>query len=274
VAGDWNGDGTTTIGVVDPTTETWYLKNSNTEGAPDYTPFQFGEPGWTPVVGDWNGDGKTTVGAVDPNGRWFLRNSNDAGAPDFAAFAFGAGAVPVAGTWAVPPASFLAARGQDLTNPVTTGVTDEHLADIVQGAIARLADAGADPGLLAQLSTVKVEFAHLGNGYLGIVDTPNNRILLDDNAAGYGWFVDATPDKDDAFATTQARTGNLLAGPDSAAFGRMDLLSAVVLELTQLAGLDQTISGLHNVTLETGVRSLATVLHAFSSLNVVPPQQQ
>jgi hypothetical protein len=29
VVGDWNGDGTTSIGVLDPTTMTWYLRNEN-----------------------------------------------------------------------------------------------------------------------------------------------------------------------------------------------------------------------------------------------------
>src|SRR5437016_6152597 len=52
VTGDWNGDGTTTIGVVDPTTMTWYLRNATGAGAPDIAPFTFGAPGWIPVTGD------------------------------------------------------------------------------------------------------------------------------------------------------------------------------------------------------------------------------
>ncbi|MCC6421037.1 MAG: hypothetical protein IT429_22600, partial [Gemmataceae bacterium] len=34
---------------------TWYLKNSNSPGAPDYGPFAYGAAGWRPVVGDWDG---------------------------------------------------------------------------------------------------------------------------------------------------------------------------------------------------------------------------
>jgi hypothetical protein len=49
--GDWDGDGTTTVDVVDPATMTWYLRNSNTPGAPDVTPFAYGMPAWTPVAG-------------------------------------------------------------------------------------------------------------------------------------------------------------------------------------------------------------------------------
>src|SRR5262249_27114185 len=43
-----------TPGVFDPTTGTWYLRETNTPGAPDIVPFAYGAPGWTPVVGDWN----------------------------------------------------------------------------------------------------------------------------------------------------------------------------------------------------------------------------
>jgi hypothetical protein len=50
-AGNASGNGTTTIGVVDPAPETWYLKHYNVQGAPDITPFTYGAPGWTPVTG-------------------------------------------------------------------------------------------------------------------------------------------------------------------------------------------------------------------------------
>ena len=34
VNGDWDGDGSRTVGVYDPSTGNWYLRNSNTAGAP------------------------------------------------------------------------------------------------------------------------------------------------------------------------------------------------------------------------------------------------
>jgi len=37
----------------------WSLRNSNTPGAPDITPFAYGGVGAIPVVGDWDGDGIT-----------------------------------------------------------------------------------------------------------------------------------------------------------------------------------------------------------------------
>src|SRR5262249_45465620 len=48
LVGDWNGDGTTTVGVFDPATATFYLKNTNQAGAPDYQ-FTYGGRGWIPV---------------------------------------------------------------------------------------------------------------------------------------------------------------------------------------------------------------------------------
>jgi protocatechuate 3,4-dioxygenase beta subunit len=104
VSGDWDGNGSETIGAVNPTGAgglVWYLKNSNTAGAPDITPFAYGGANWIPVVGDWTGDGKTTIGAVDPTTMtWYLKTSNGPGAPDIAPFRYGApGWIPVVGDW-------------------------------------------------------------------------------------------------------------------------------------------------------------------------------
>jgi uncharacterized delta-60 repeat protein len=104
VAGFWGGGGgpvTTMIGVVDPSTMTWYLKTSLSAGAPTFPPFQYGAPGDIPVVGDWDGNGTFTVGVFRPsNATWYLRNSNTAGAPDITPFAYGASTMkPVVGDW-------------------------------------------------------------------------------------------------------------------------------------------------------------------------------
>jgi len=80
VAGDWDGDGLASPGVVSPE-GVWYLKNTRAGGAPEIAPFAFGAPGWLPVVGDWNGDGITSIGVVDPaTATWYLKNSNGPGA--------------------------------------------------------------------------------------------------------------------------------------------------------------------------------------------------
>jgi hypothetical protein len=59
VVGDWNGQGKTTIGVVDTTGQfnifpVWYLRNENSPGGPDVTgglPFVYGANTWEPVGG-------------------------------------------------------------------------------------------------------------------------------------------------------------------------------------------------------------------------------
>jgi hypothetical protein len=97
VVGDWDGNGTT-VGVIDPATATWYLRNSNTAGTPDAGTFQYGLPGWTPVAGDWNGSDHSGVGMFDPTtATWYPRNEANAGLSDAAApFAYGGTIAPAA----------------------------------------------------------------------------------------------------------------------------------------------------------------------------------
>jgi glucose/arabinose dehydrogenase len=95
VVGDWDGDGTATIGIY--RNGVFYLRNSNTVGFADSV-FPFGLPGDQPVAGDWNNDGRDTIG-VYRNGTFFLRNTNSSGAPN-ASFALGVpGDVGIAGDW-------------------------------------------------------------------------------------------------------------------------------------------------------------------------------
>jgi hypothetical protein len=85
VSGDWDGNGTRTLGTYNPSSGVWKLRNSNSGGAPDIT-FQFGGGPWNrAIAGDWNGDGIDTIGVFDPsNGNWNLRDSNSAGGANHA----------------------------------------------------------------------------------------------------------------------------------------------------------------------------------------------
>jgi hypothetical protein len=51
VVGDWNADRVTTVGVFRPGTASWFLRNSNTPGEPDISPFAYGGMNWLPVLG-------------------------------------------------------------------------------------------------------------------------------------------------------------------------------------------------------------------------------
>jgi hypothetical protein len=97
VVGDWDGNGTVTIGIY--RNGTFYLRNSNTIGFANIA-FPFGLSGDQPIAGDWDGDGVDTIGVFRPStGLFLLRNSNDAGPAEMSFFLGNVGDVGVAGDW-------------------------------------------------------------------------------------------------------------------------------------------------------------------------------
>lgn len=103
--GDWNGDGTDTVGLYHAGTGTFYLKNTNEAGPADlafqYGPANFNNSGWKQLAGDWNGDGVDTVGLYRSQiSTFFLKNTNAAGEADLV-FQYGPGMgwMPLAGDW-------------------------------------------------------------------------------------------------------------------------------------------------------------------------------
>ena len=95
IVGDWDGNGTATIGIY--RNGSFYLRNSNTIGFADIV-FPFGMPGDQPIAGDWDADGVDTIG-VYRRGAFYLRNDNSSGDPG-ASFSLGLpGDVGIAGDW-------------------------------------------------------------------------------------------------------------------------------------------------------------------------------
>jgi hypothetical protein len=83
-----------TVGLVDPVTGQWHLRNST--GA--VTSFFFGNPGDYPFMGDWTCDGVDTPGLYrQSDGFVYLRNSNTQGIADITFFFGNPGDVPIAG---------------------------------------------------------------------------------------------------------------------------------------------------------------------------------
>ena len=94
----------------------------------------------------------------------------------------------------------------------------------------------------AALSGLNVQVRNLGGTTLGLA--AGNTIWLDDNAAGWGWFVDSTPGNSSEFL----RLGNQ--GEQQ----RMDLLTVVMHEIGHLLDQDHADEGVMAETLATGVR--------------------
>jgi hypothetical protein len=133
-----------------------------------------------------------------------------------------------------------------------------ELAGIVQAAIGRWAGAGLTAGQLAALDDLQFAVGDLGGAYLGLSAT--GVVLIDDDAAGHGWFVDGTPFEDAEFGQALSAT-QLQTDPSGAAAGQMDLLTVVMHEIGHALGLDDSYAAadrddLMFGTLVTGERRL------------------
>ncbi len=99
VAGDWNGEGTSTIAVF--RNGTWRF-DSNGDGKVNNSDesIKFGQAGDKPVVGDWNGDGVSDIG-VYRNGTWYLdsNGNHQLDSEDEVVQLGGADDSPAAGDW-------------------------------------------------------------------------------------------------------------------------------------------------------------------------------
>jgi hypothetical protein len=82
----------------------------------------------------------------------------------------------------------------------------------------------------------------------------DGRVLIDMSAAGHGWFVDVTPYSNNEYRKIG---GDLFAKKNSAAFGRMDLLTAISHELGHVLGYGHGSSELMGSILSAGVREFA-----------------
>ncbi|MGH8950539.1 MAG: L,D-transpeptidase family protein [Acidimicrobiia bacterium] len=88
--GDFDGDGTDTIGLHRPSTGNVFLTNTHQGGAAD-SQFVFGDPGDKMTSGDWDDNGTDTVAVYRPrNGLLYVKNAN-AGGPADATFDAGVG---------------------------------------------------------------------------------------------------------------------------------------------------------------------------------------
>lgn len=106
VAGDWDGDGITDIGIFRPVAGKFVLRLGEGSGFEIVTVTFVGEPGDRPVAGDWDGDGFDTVGVyrTNPSGPPLFFLTNEHADTPFAkveqqVFIGEPGDLPIAGDW-------------------------------------------------------------------------------------------------------------------------------------------------------------------------------
>jgi hypothetical protein len=115
----------------------------------------------------------------------------------------------------------------------------QQVKPLLTRALARWDAAGVD---VSGLRGTQVRIADLGGLTLGRAE--DGVIWLDDNAAGFGWFVDRTPRSDAEFT----RRGN------QGERNRIDLLTVLTHEVGHLLGADHDAGGVMQETLDAGVR--------------------
>jgi hypothetical protein len=261
VIGNWDastGNNSDTIGVYQPNTSVFYLRNSNSAGGADLAP-QYGPPGagWLPATGDWNADHFDTIGLYDRTGAvFFLRNSNTNGPADRAT-AFGPPGnawTQLAGDWdgTFHQAGSGLLADVELDASGVAPLTDTALAPVVVQAIARWF--GANPQAAATMAGVRFEVTDLPGAHLGWAY--GDTIYLDRDAAGHGWFIDPTPALDEEFRVVQGER----VATDPRAVDRIDLVTVVEHELGHVAGFEDLDASSHDLmsgTLRAGVRHAA-----------------
>lgn len=137
-----------------------------------------------------------------------------------------------------PP--LLAASTPSRTRSAT--ITPADAQPLLAEALARWTVAGFDT---SALGNIQLQIANLGGRAL--CRASGSTITLDDNAAGWGWFVDKTPWEDSGFV----KKGNQ--GEQQ----RMDLLTALMHEVGHLLGFKRSepaAAGVMSETLEAGTR--------------------
>src|SRR5262249_35897449 len=126
-------------------------------------------------------------------------------------------------------------------NGTPPAVTSQQVDVLLAEALRRWQAAGVDTSALGRID---IRIADLGGTTLGLAS--GHTIWLDDNAAGWGWFVDATP-RDDSEFSTPGNQGEQ---------GRMDLLTVLTHEVGHLLGRGHEEEGVMAATLSPGTRQM------------------
>ncbi|MBP90297.1 MAG: hypothetical protein CMJ64_26930, partial [Planctomycetaceae bacterium] len=148
--------------------------------------------------------------------------------------------------------------------PILSLVLDQslgggQLASIVNAAIASWTSAGISDDSIDRLRGVHVDIGDLPGDRLAMA--LSGEIIVDRDAAGYGWFVDSSPHDNREFAWDE-QAGVLRAVPAGPAAGQMDLLTVLAHEFGHILGNTDELGGsiaddLMAALLPDGTRRLA-----------------
>lgn len=135
------------------------------------------------------------------------------------------------------------------TNQGITSLTQADINSLLPAARQYWLNAGASA---AVLDAAQISIANLPAGVAG--QTQGNQITLSADGAGWGWFVDSTPALPEEF--TLQTNATLQANPDTAASGKLDLLTVMIHELGHRLGLAHDSAGAMEATVQAGERQL------------------
>jgi hypothetical protein len=161
--------------------------------------------------------------------------------------------------WVRSALPLLAAGGEVLSARNAAPLAEANLQPIIDEALSRWAQFDLPGELVSRLEHTEFVVADLPGSNLGLAFS--DKIYIDCDAAGYGWFIDSTPDEDEEFVALPRRRD--LLSIDPRAVDRIDLLTVVSHELGHIAGLVDLDSSTHSLMggeLGTGVRRVVRQL--------------
>lgn len=254
IIGDWNGDGKDEVGVHRANYFYRDYNNSGSWNSGDQVS-RFGISTDEAITGDWNGDGKDEIGVHRANYFYQDYSGNGSWGTGDRVLRFGiSGDTALIGNWSTT-ASLVAEAAVSSVMSAESPPANETVSSLLDAAIDIWSATGLTAAQVALLDQVEVQIADLADAQLG--QASGTTITLDVDAAGYGWFLDATPFENEEFDLDADRTGLKTIGGLPASL-RIDMLTVVMHELGHVLGFEHAENGVMQEALTPGTRWFLT----------------